>query len=285
MSVNHGNDNEQNTSVPIENYNNNIIYKIGNSRSFIKMTAGEFIRKTRNWTYNRNLDEKKVKELESSVPNTNDDNSIVWLFSIVYDKFADPNNHNLILIDGQHRKEALKRKMQKNIKYENIPVYCIMYNIDNCETEKQEAILELFCNINNNRPLDKTDLPKIRIIKLIEQIKKNTDLVPNKKAITIGGKKEKAIEPRMNEKELHDLLDEHYDYWNSLSNEIIINNLIIISRKISCIDYDNLYIPDKTNKKRYDTATEYKFWLNLRSSSNYNPDEWIKFIATPEDFS
>jgi hypothetical protein len=278
-------DDDQNITTFVENFDDKIVHKISNTQAIIKMTAGEFVRKTKNWTYNRDRDEEKVKELELCVPNTNNDNSILWLFSIVYDKYADACNHNLILIDGQHRKEAIKRMMKKDKIYENIHIYCVMYTVDNCETENQEAILDLFFKINNNRPLDKKDYPEIRILKLIEQIVKNIDLVPNKKAIRSGGKKEKANEPGMNKKELHHLLRENYDNLNHLSNENIISNLKIISRKISCIDYDNLYVCSKINKKRYDTATEYNFWLNLRSSINYNPEVWIKFIATPELFS
>lgn len=264
-----------------------IVCNIGNNQAIIKLTAKELIRETKIWTYNRNINDDKVNELkEQYILNSNkgDDMSPVWMPSLVYDKYSEPNNIQLIVIDGQHRREAIRALLQEGKINENIEIPCIMYTIDNCETYNMKIIVALFNKINNNLHLEKKEYPEIFALEIIDEIKKDSELVPNKKAIKKLGITGKAQEPCMHERELSNLLKEHYHTFQHLSKEKIIENLKIIRRKICWKDYEDIYSNTERNIIRYKKAKDYNFWLNLKSSSKYKPDVWIKHIASPELF-
>lgn len=274
-------DTDDEVAKNILNINDKIVYTFNKNKVIIKMTAGELVRNATNWTYNRDINEEKVNELEQYILDTskNETSYPIWLFSVVYDVYA---TNKLILIDGQHRKEAIRRKLAEGKFDENIIIHCIMYTIDKTESDNIHTILDLFYKINNNRPLNKDEYPNIRILKLIDEIKKNKTLVPNKKAIKNGKDAKTAREPSMHEKELYNILFVNYDKWHNISNENMINNLSIISRKICWTTYENIYIHSNNIKIKYDKAVDLNFWLNLKSSVKYNPNEWIKFIENPE---
>ncbi len=269
----------------IEEITDKIVYNMGNNKSIIKLTAKELIRDAKVWTYNRDINEDKVTELkEQYILNLGNQDimSPVWMPSLVYDKYSEPDK--LIVIDGQHRREAIRTLLQEGKINENIEIMCIMYTIDNCETENIKIIVDLFNKINNNLHLEKKDYPEIFALEIINELKKDTELVPDKKAIKKAKTNKTAREPCMHEKEFSYLLKEHYHTYQHLSKEKLIENLRIINRKICWKDFEDIYNNNKDNIARYNKAKDYNFWLGLKSSAKYKPYVWIKYLATPELF-
>jgi len=271
------------------NFKNNIISRINDNCYMIKISVSDFVLQTKNWTYNREINEEKVNELFEHICNQkyNPGNSSDWIITLVYDEFADKSNYNNIVIDGQHRREALRRALENEKINKYINIHCIMYEINNSETTNISKIIKLFNSVNNNRPLTKIDYPDTRSIILVNKIKLDKELVPDPYVIKKNGKENGrgANQPFISEKELYNIIYNNSKLWIHLTDEECINNLKNISKKISWASYENIYTCSEINKKRYDKALIYKFWLNLKDSKKYNPDKWIKFIATPELFS
>ena len=301
-------DEYENTELSGLNIKSKIVYNINNNKAIIKITAGELIRETRNWIYNRDISVEKVKELKENyiannssdyfniMDNDNGNNiSPAWIISLVYDKQArnvskienSKNRYNLFIVDGQHRREVIRELLEEKKIVDNIEVLCIMYTIDNCEKENKNTTLELFKKINNNLQLKDCDFPKILSLQIVDAFIKNKELVPNLKII----KNEKtnktgvAYEPLIHERELFELFNKNYALVENLSCEEVIHNIIIIKQKICWKDFDKIYSNTQQNIKRYEKAKKYNFWLNLKSSPKCNPTMWIKYIANPNDFN
>ncbi len=301
-------DEYENTELSGLNIKSKIVYNINNNKAIIKITAGELIRETRNWIYNRDISVEKVKELKENyiannssdyfniMDNDNGNNiSPAWIISLVYDKQArnvsnvenSKNRYNLFIVDGQHRREVIRELLEEKKIVDNIEVLCIMYTIDNCEKENKNTTLELFKKINNNLQLKDCDFPKILSLQIVDAFIKNKELVPNIKII----KNEKtnktgvAYEPLIHERELFELFNKNYALIENLSCEEVIHNIIIIKQKICWKDFDKIYSNTQQNIKRYEKAKKYNFWLNLKSSPKCNPTIWIKYIANPNDFN
>ena len=281
------------------NIKSKTIYNISRTKAIVKITVGEFIRYVGNWIYNRDIDAEKVKELKEQYISNNgndyfnimdNDNNVdispAWIISIVYDKEA-MGAHKLFVIDGQHRREVIRELLEEGKIWDTIEIICIMYSIDNCYKENKKVTLELFKKINNNLQLKDTDFPKILATQIVEAIAKDTDLVPNRRKIIrndVNNQGGVAQEPFIHERELFRIFNDNYSLVENLSCEEVIANLKIIKQKICWKDFDSIYTNTQQNRKRYEKARHHNFWLNLRSSAKYNPSEWIKYIANPNDF-
>jgi hypothetical protein len=275
------------------------VYNIGRNKTLIKITLRELIQYVGNWTYNRDIDADKVNELKEQyiskncndyfniMDNDNDaDISPAWIISIVYDKEA-TGAHKLFVIDGQHRREVIRQLLEEGKMQDTIEILCIMYSIDNCYKENKKMTLELFKKINNNLQLKDTDFPKILALQLVEAIAKDKELVSDsRKIIRNDGNNQGGVayEPLIHERELFALFNTNYPLIENLSCEEIIANLKIIKQRICFKDFENIYTNTQQNIKRYAKARKYDFWLNLKSSARCKPSEWIKYIATPNDF-
>jgi hypothetical protein len=290
------NDNDEYYSDDCENelyykkIKDNIVSKFNDTLYIVKIPLPSFVRETKNWIYNRTINEDKVNELLEHINNKKykSKDSIEWIPTLIYDEFADDNNYKNIIIDGQHRREACRRALHNRVISEDINIHCIVYEINYCENKNISETINLFNQINNNRPLVKIDYPDARSITLVELIKSTKELVKDPQHIIKKNGKENgrgANQPFITERELYNIFHDNNELWISLTNEEIINNIKIISKKISFVQYENIYTCNPNNHKRYTKAVNYNFWLNLKDSANYNPNKWIKFIATPEQFS
>ena len=271
-------------------FKDNIVSIINDNCYIIKITLGEFVRKTKNWTYNREINEEKVNELLEHINSRKYKlgDSSEWIITLVCDDFADDNNFEHIVIDGQHRKEASRRAIENGNINENITIHCITYKINYCDSTNISKTIDLFNSVNNSLPLAKIDYPHARSINIADKVKLNIELVPYPNIVIKKNGKENgrgANQPFISEKELYNIFRDNSARWISLTDEVIIDNLKKISKKISLVPYDNIYTCTEANKKRYLKAEKYKFWLNLKDSVKYNPNKWIKFIAIPEKFS
>ena len=280
---------DESESNSSRNFKDNIISKINDNCYMIKISVGDFVCKTKNWTYNREINEEKVNELFEHICSQKYKlgDSSDWIITLVYDEFADKGNYNNIVIDGQHRREALRRALENEKINENITIHCIMHEINYCETINISKTINLFNSVNNNRPLTKIDYPDARSIILVNKIKLDKELVPHSSVIKKNGKENGrgANQPFISEKELYNIVYNNSKLWIHLTDEEFMDNLKNITKKISWVPYENIYTCTEKNKKRYDKALKYNFWLNLKDSEKYGPDRWIKFIATPVLFS
>lgn len=272
------------------NFKDNIISKINDNCYMIRISVRDFIFKTKNWIYNREINKEKVNELFEHICSQKykQGDSSDWIITLVYDEFADKGNFNNIVIDGQHRRDALSRAWENGKINENISIHCIMYEINYCETTNISKTINLFNSVNNNRPLTKIDYPHERSINLVNRIISDKELVPNASIVIKKNGKENgrgANQPFISEKELYNILYNNSTSWTPLTDEQCMDNIKIISKKISCVFYENIYTCNEKNKERYDKALNNNFWLNLKDSEKYGPDRWGKFIATPEQFS
>ena len=273
------------------------VYNIGRNKALIKITVREFIQYVGNWIYNRKIDTDKVKELKEQyisnngndyfnvMDNDNDtDISPAWIISIVYDKEAS-GSHKLFVIDGQHRREVIRELLKEGKMEDTIEILCIMYSIDNCKAENNKKTLELFKKINNNLQLKDVDLPEILTLQIVEAIENDGYIVSNRKILIKNNTKTKsAQEPFIHKNELLILFNTNYHLIENLSCEEVIANLKIIIKQISFKDVNDIYTDTPKNHERYEKARHNEFWLNLKSSANCKPSEWIKYIAKPNEF-
>ena len=272
-----------------KNFKDNIVSRINDNCYIIKIALGDFVRKTKNWIYNRDINEEKVNELLEHIYSQKykSGDSSEWIITLVYDEFADNGNYKSIVLDGQHRREAFRRALENEKISENITIHCIMYEINYCDNTNITTTINLFNSVNNNSPLTKIDYPDARSINIVLKIKSDKELVPDTSVIKKNGKENGrgANQPFMCEKELYNIMRDNTELWIHLTDEETIDNIKKISKKISWVPYENIYTCSETNKKRYSKALKYNFWLNLKDSKKYNPNRWIKFISNPEQFS
>jgi hypothetical protein len=260
--------------------NDNIIDRMDNDCYMIKITGKDLLHNVKNWCFNRATDEAKIQELYDIMKNKKDDDITPrWIFTVIYDEKTDSFD-KLYMIDGQHRREAIRRLCIENIGL-NTKYYCIVYNINNCESDNQKKAIDLFKKINNNKPLNIPDIPDMYICDIVNIIIDDTTL-NSKKSIKVKDINTKANNPYIHKKELFNLLNENVDNIKQISTNQVIDNLKIIHNKLCFMEYEKLFVETDDNKKRYNTAKNIDFWLNLKTS-RYSPKVWIKYILNPRD--
>jgi hypothetical protein len=249
--------------------NEYIILDESDTNVLIKIEFRPLIRHTDQWVYNRIIDDSKVKEYYDSIKENND---IKWHLSAVKEKSSD----NFILIDGQHRYEAIKLYLEKyDIQMEcNKFVYVNAIKIDNIEKDN-EYIIDLFKKINNNKPLTDEDVPSFRITNLIADICKDKIL---SKGISRDPKHHTSHKPRFHVKQLNAFFNTNIKHIENMTNDEIITNLKELNHRLSLMTITDIYSNRETNKKVYDTACSLGFFIGITDSLKYKPDKWIKKI-------
>ena len=260
--------------------NDNTIDKMDNECYMIKIKGIDLIHNVKNWCFNRATDESKIQELYDIMKNKKDDDITPrWIFTVIYDETTDSFD-KLYMIDGQHRREAIRRLCIENIGL-TTKYYCMVYNINNCESDNQKKTIELFKKINNNKPLNIPDIPDMYICDIVNIIIDDTTL-NSKKSIKVKVNNNKANNPYIHKKELFNLLNENVEDIKKISTIKFIENLKIIRNKLCFMEYEKLFLESDDNKKRYNTAKNIDFWLNLKTS-RFPPKVWIQYILKPEE--
>ena len=277
---------EEENIIPTFNIKDKIIYKIDNTKCFIKIKAIEFIYYCNNWIYNRPKNLEKIKELKEKF---NKKTSPVWNISLIYDETSN-KDFLLYIIDGQHRREVVKELLIEEKIDKDFDIYCTVYNINHCETINSDIATELFKNINNNLPLDLTQIADNFVKNIIEKIINNNELNPGKKGIKTMATKDDikecvAHEPRIHKGQLIRLFTDNKELFKHLEVDDIIKNLIIIKNKICYEDYNKIYGNTKKYTEKHIFSKNIDFWLGLKSSKKYSPDIWIKYITKPHEFN
>jgi hypothetical protein len=240
----------------------------------IKIDYVSLIRYIKHWSYNRQINEEFVNELYDSIV---DNNKIVWTLTAIKER----SNDNLYLIDGQHRFEAIKKRMTEdnNLQYNN-NLYINIYLVDNKESDSQ-YIINLFNKINKNTPLEENDYPDNTIINIIQKIVEDPVL---SKGIKTDEKRHSAHQPYIHKKTLNDLFQKNKDIIKTMDIDLIITNLKIINNRLRLKAFEDIYINDNVNNRnKWQSAKRIEFFLGLKEcKSIYKIENIIRNIRTPE---
>jgi hypothetical protein len=241
----------------------------------IKIDYVSLIRYIKHWSFNRQINDNFVNELYESIV---DNNKIIWTLTAIKER----SNNNLYLIDGQHRFEAIKKRMTEdnNLQFNN-NLYIKIYLIDNKENDCQ-YIIDLFNKINKNTPLEENDYPDNSIINIIQKI--INDPVLNR-GIKTDDKRHSAHQPYIHKKTLNDIFQRNKDIIKAIDADMIITNLKIINNRLRLKPFEDIYLNDNsTNRNKWESAKKIEFFLGLKEcKSTYKIENIIRNIKTPEE--
>jgi len=246
--------------------------------ALIKIDFNSLIQFVKHWSYNREVISSVVDNLYNSIT---DNNNIIWVLTAVKEK----ENDELYLIDGQHRYEAIRRKISEDIdfKIEKF-LYINIYYVDNIN-EDAEYIIDLITKINQTAPFNVPDFPSNRNIKLINKMIKDPIF---KKGISINDKTSSANQPNIHRKTLHSKFNEYNSYIKDFDDEIIIENLKKINKYIGLKAFKDIYPKDEqskqANKNAWEKANDIKFYLGFKNTQ-FTIDNIIKNISNPIYFN
>lgn len=265
--------------------NTKIIDTKDDNTVFISLSFRELLVYSDNWCYNRTISTEKVDEIyESLCSNYN----IPFILHAVYDEHHNNSLAKLLILDGQHRKEAIRKYIKQNDMNMDCPhkVWICVYKINYSETNNTNTVVDIFKKINNNRIFDEKELPNTFIIDLIKSIcnipafRKNNVIKTNENNLT-------AHAPFIHKKELNTLFNQHQDVLKSSNLSILelTNNIQIINHRISLIKFEDLYTVAnrKLESNRYQKAVAKNFFLNLKNSK-IPTEVWITYICKPDMF-
>lgn len=260
----------------------NIMGKKDENTFMIKMSFRELCVYSNSWCFNRTIDEEKVKELYESLCISYE---IPFILHAVYDeKHTDPIAKILIL-DGQHRLEAIRNYINQKDTNWDCPhnVWVCIYKIDNAETTNTKKVIDIFKKINNNRIFNANELPDTFIVDVVKKITE-IPLFKKNKVIKTTESTKTCHPPNIHIKELNTLFNMNRDLVEQNNIQQICENILKINHKLSIIPYDKMYDSSLKYKEKpkYDKAVAKCFFLNLKNSK-FAPEIWIKYINNPDD--
>lgn len=274
---------EEDTTQPFM-MQSKIIDKINDTTFMIKITFRELIAYTQNWCYNRSIDPIKVTEIYESLCESY---HMPFILQAVYDEKHNNPITKLLLLDGQHRKEAVRQYIETKDVAMDCPhsVWICVYNISNSETTNTDKVIGLFKKINNNRIFNSDELPDTFVVDLIKAICNISAFQRKSVAIKTNENNKKAHSPCIHKKELHAVFNGSKDLIKSSKKTIaeLVSNIQVINHKLSLMKYEDLYTVSHRAKEtdRYKKAVELGFFLNLQNSK-YTPEVWIRHIVAPD---
>jgi len=253
-----------------------IIYEKNDKTRLIKMTYNNLNNYIYNWIYNRRICSKKVQDLYNEL--TLNSNKIGWTLQ----GYRNLANGEIKLLDGQHRKEAIKMFLQMNdmdiTNKDEITMW--IYDIEN-EDLNEDEIIELFKKINSNEPIEANQLPSKRKIELSKMIRKEECF---KLGIKNNPNTIKSHSPYISLNQLNDIINKIINKYYELSNEEILNKLKNKNNMIRMMatneNVEDELFQRKLNKKEKEIIEEcrqIKFYLNIKGSI-YDNFKWIEEI-------
>lgn len=277
--------NDIDDDIPTFNIMNNILDKKDENTFMIHMTFQEVSAYTSSWCFNRKINEEKVDELLTSL---NTSYPIPFILHAVYDEKHTNPMAKILILDGQHRVEAIRKKLATDITGEcDYKVWICIYKIDYAETINTNAVLDKFKRINNNRVFSDDELPDTFVMDLVNTLCE-VALFKNNKVIGMNVNANTCHSPCIHKKELNALFNENKELIRGSNKTIteLVKNILIINNRLSVQTFEQLY-PSKyrnseVEKEKYKKAVSRKFFLNLKNSQ-FAPNTWIKFINKPEE--
>lgn len=269
--------------MPIFNIANNIIDRKDENTFLIHMKFTEVPVYTTSWCFNRKINEEKVQELTTSLETSY---PIPFTLHAVYDEKHTNPMAKILILDGQHRVEAIRKYIANDVTGQcDYKVWIWIYKVSYAETNNTSTVLELFKKINNNRIFSEDELPDTFIIDFVNKL---CDIKLFKKNIGTNVNNNTSHSPRIHKKELNALFNQNKEFIRADNKSIsdLINNILIINHRLSMKTFEQLYAPKYRNseleKKRYGQAVSSKFFINLKNTQ-YSPDIWIQFINKPNE--
>jgi hypothetical protein len=254
--------------------NYEIIYTKNENLRLIKCSFRYLIHYTQNWIYNRSLSNLKVEELHEDIK-TNSNKNAWTLYA-----FRDLSNNEIKILDGQHRREAIKKYLETNDTdmMNNDEILIWLYDIPN-EELNEDKIIDLFIKLNKNEPIDVTQLPSKRKIKLFHLIVNDSAF---KSAIRASENTNEARSPYISKKQVKNMIDLIINRYSQLTNDEILLKMKEMNRKISMMAImenveEQLFRRQlkKKEKEIIEECFEIKFYLNIKNSI-YDNFKWIE---------
>jgi hypothetical protein len=296
------NSKENNASDPVHNtplfFNiaDKIIDKINDDKFLIKITFREFLAYATPIVFNRVLDEDKINELYASIVEGYD---IPFTIDCIYDPNSNAHEKNIKIINGNHRHGAISKYITGHDKHFdcNFKVYVWIYVVEDSESANLLKSVSLYKKINNSLPFMEPIIVDINVMAFLDKLCK---IKRYKGKAILSNQCETSRQPRINKKELYNLLNTSKEILESFVSKYSINknNLIItddilnqfieniyeINHLLSLKGINNLYNDNQLaqNKGYYEQAVELGFFLNLKKS-NYPKEIWIKYLSNPSD--
>lgn len=251
-----------------------IIYNKNENIRLIKMNYRCLIQYTQNWIYNRSLNLEKVDELYQEIKQNS--SKFGWTLHAFYNK----SNEDIMILDGQHRREAIKKFIELDDPdfSNNDDILLWLYDIE-CEETNEGDIIDLFRRLNNNEPIDFRQLPSKRKIDLSKIF-----INEFKPAVRTNINTIEARSPFISKKQIKDICDIILNKFPQLSNEEILIKIKEMNKKISILaTIDNVeeLFQKKLNKKDkeiIDECFQLKFYLNIKNSI-YDNFKWIDVMV------
>lgn len=261
-----------------------VIYVKDEKTILVEMSYRDIMNNTSNWIYNREIEYDRVNNIYDNIK---ENNSIGWTLDAFVDKsITNDDKINIKIINGQHRVEAIRTYLSKhdNYMYCNRSVLVWLYFIEN-EDENPDEVIEIFKKVNSSYQLKECQFPSKIKIEICNQIIIHPIL---KEGIKTDSKTNIAHQPYIHIKELKEIIDKIIENNSEMTINEIIDGIVKINNRISCICNENSFeklfgkkqITDK-RLKHMNKANEIKFYLNIKESI-YSKDIWYNYIKNPE---
>ena len=279
---------------PYFNIADKTIDKISDVKYLVKLSFRELMPYATPIVFNRDLDSSKITELYASITEGYD---IPFTIDAIYDKKAKIEEKSIKIINGNHRHGAICKYITEHdhtfsCEYK---VYVWVYEVDECETTNMKRSIDLYMKINNHLPFKEPVIVDINVMEFMNRLCRQRRF----KGLILSNQCETSRQPRVNKKEIFNLLNANKDvlecfvstYSNSnnkiITEEILtqfIENINMINHRLSLKSIVDLYSEGQLaqNKGFYDQAVELGFYLNLRKSK-YPKEVWIKYLTNPSE--
>jgi hypothetical protein len=275
------------------NITDKIIDKISDDKYLVKLSFRELMAYATPIVFNRDLEQSKIDELYTSIVEENYD--IPFTIDAIYDKKAKIDEKSIKIINGNHRHGAIRKYITEHDHTFSCDykVYVWVYEVDNCETINMKWSISLYTRINNHLPFKEPILVDINVMEFLNKLCKQKRF----KGLILANQCETARQPRVNKKEIFNLLNANKDViecfvskYSNNNNKIItdeilsqfIENINMINHRMSLKGITSLYSDAMLAQNRgyYEQAVELGFFLNLKKS-NYPKEVWVKYLANP----
>jgi hypothetical protein len=277
------------------NITDKIIDKINDDKYLIKISFRELLAYASPIVFNRELDQTKIDELYASIA---EGYAIPFTIDAIYDKKSKIDEKIIKIINGNHRHSAIQKYITAHDKHFSCDykVYVWIYAVDECETTNVKQSIELYSKINNHLPFKEPIIVDINVMEFLNKLCRQKRF----KGLILSNQCETSRQPRVNKKELFNLLNTNKDILESFLSKYSVNknNLIIsedilsqfienineINHLLSLKGINNLYSDTQLlqNRTYYEQAVEIGFFLNLKKSL-YPKEIWIKYLCNPVD--
>jgi hypothetical protein len=283
------------TNIPFFNITDKIIDKINDDKYLIKIGFRELLAYASPIVFNRELEQTKIDELYASIA---DGYAIPFTIDAIYDKKSKIDEKIIKIINGNHRHGAIQKYITAHDKYFSCDykVYVWIYAVDECETTNVKQSIELYTKINNHLPFKEPIIVDINVMEFLNKLCRQKRF----KGLILSNQCETSRQPRINKKELFNLLNTNKDILENFLSKYSVNknNLIItedilsqfienineINHLLSLKGINSLYSDTQLSQNRtyYEQAVEVGFYLNLKKS-NYPKEIWVKYLCNPTD--